>query len=686
MSKFIYLDTETLNEHPTLGDLPKVRQSVYAKNAQCLLLQYAVDDGEVVIVQRNDEKQLTIPEDVLNPEDTVVIFNASFDEKILGEAINITNKSKLSNVWDAARWATFLNAGESLAQVCRFYSVPASIAKLNTGVRLINKFCHKDFEVTSANIKDWTDFVEYAKHDILALRYVTKYLRAEYESLGVVNNRFEVMVQNLTDTINNSGMGVDNEIALQISQEINNRLSVYEAAEVNLRSPKQFSQMMKDRYNVTLPNCQQSTLAEYANIPEVQERLMLTSNVATVYDRFSAYPIAYDTLRYAMAVTGRWSSSGFQNLPRPKKEHTYELAKRFIEDEAWRKQLPTTEYMQLAQSSVRALIKPKNKNSKLIIADYNAIERRVMCYLAGDTKRLNEFKAYDKGTGYDTYIAAAAELFGISPDKVTSAERNVSKVLCLSIAYGKGTLSIIRDLKAPDAVISLEQFVEAAKGIKFSESTESRLAYYKEILTKQGRLSSVHELAGTEEFFENTAKMIYHFKEEHGILFGFRKSLFEAFKNTIKYRTPNSIGEIRFIPRDETINKKQLIIDMYLPSGRVLRLRDVKLVNIESKETATMEEIVTHKDCKRQAFSEGTLLNYVVQGYSRDLMAVGLQMLVDKGYDVVNTIHDEVVIEAPNDESTESIKDIMLGDSPYPWYNKTPKNVSVDSSDRYYKF
>ncbi|MBC22511.1 MAG: DNA polymerase I [Phycisphaerae bacterium] len=78
---------------------------------------------------------------------------------------------------------------------------------------------------------------------------------------------------------------------------------------------------------------------------------------------------------------------------------------------------------------------------RLVTADYSQIELRILAHLSGDESMINAFKS-----GEDIHVTVAAEVFGVTPDSVTSQQRDAAKMVNFGIVYGVTPYGLARRL------------------------------------------------------------------------------------------------------------------------------------------------------------------------------------------------------------------------------------------------
>jgi DNA polymerase-1 len=214
---------------------------------------------------------------------------------------------------------------------------------------------------------------------------------------------------------------------LQIEQQ------AYSAAgqPFNLGSPKQIQEILFERQKLPVkkktpsgqPSTDEDSLAELAldhPLPRlILEHRTLSKLKSTYTDKLprSINPATgrvHTTYSQTTAVTGRLSSNepNLQNIP-----------------------IRTAAGRRIRECFIAS------PGSKIVSADYSQIELRIMAHLSGDENLRRAFRE-----GEDVHRATAAEVFGVSLQKVDSDQRRVAKVINFGLIYGMSSFGVAQNL------------------------------------------------------------------------------------------------------------------------------------------------------------------------------------------------------------------------------------------------
>lgn len=623
------IDLETYCECPIKYG---VQRYVDDPSFEILLFAYSFDGGPVTVVDMTkDELPSQVIDALYDPAVTKTAFNANFEMTCLRKFFpdaDFTNwectsvlalYSSLPTSLDGVAQALKMDAqkdrrGKALIQ---YFSVPCKPTKTNGG-RMRNL-------PTDAPDK-WAEFIEYNRQDVVVEIEIRKRL------ISVKPPKVEHDYWLMDLQINRNGIAVDNDMirnALDFDARFKETL-LQEAQEItgldNPNATMQLKEWVEGQLGRPIEGITKACVAGLlksdipANVRRVLElRQMLGKTSVKKYLAMQNAECSDGRIHgmlqfYGAMRTGRWAGRivQLQNLPRNYIEDL-DLARETLKSGDL--ELFETLYGDvsdtLSQLIRTALV--AEEGSRFIVADYSAIEARVIAWLSGEQWRQDVF-----AQGGDIYCASASSMFHVPVVKhgVNGHLRQKGKVAELALGYGGGPKALI-------AMGALEG------GIPEEELPE---------IVQLWRKASPH-----------ITKFWY--------------DVDTAAKKAIVTAEPVKIrqGGLLF-----TREKGALFIT--LPSGRRLAYIHPKIgTNRFGSESITyMGMSQTANKWDRLETYGGKLVENIVQAVARDCLATAMLRLTKAGYKICAHIHDEVVIEAPiGTGSLDDVIDIMC--TPEPW-------------------
>jgi DNA polymerase len=443
----------------------------------------------------------------------------------------------------------------------------------------------------------------YCKQDVVTERAIKKYVQ-QYKPMG----EHERNVWLLDQAINWRGVGIDttnvaNALDLIIATAERLNASVVDLTDGALSGVGSRAQVMswcRDqgyRLGGYDKNAVLSALADPALPANVRDVLKVrqtlgkasTSKYLAMQNLAGHDSRARGVFSYHGAQTGRWAGRGFQpqNLPRPAFDDADTCVKLFEHRDPELLEMLYGDPMVALSSCLRSMIVPDAGN-RLLVADFNAIEARVLAWLAGEQAPLDVF-----ASGQCIYCHAATSIYGRTITKADKEERQIGKVAVLALGYQGGvgafqTMAAAYRVEIPD---------EMADDIKVKWRKANR----------------------------NISRFWY--------------ALEEAAKNAVLHRGHAfEAGPITFKCHGDFLFAK-------LPSGRRLAYYKPVIGNSGLEFWGT-DSRLGGRWAKLTTYG-GKLCENVTQAVSRDLLADAMLRVEAAGYPVVMSVHDEVVSEAP---------------------------------------
>lgn len=675
-------DLETYSEKPL-----KRGTYAYAEACEIMLFAYAINDGPVSVWDLTaGESMPEVLADALKSADEIVFQNSMFDRSVFRLAKNST--PLLREVGDQVhRWRdTMVQAlthslPGGLEKLGDVLKVDSDKRKLKVGKGLIRLFCippAKNLKRGRATCEthpvEWAQFIEYADGDILAMREI-------YRKAPKWNYRGgELALWHLDQKINDRGICVDLDLARAAIEAVKiEQARLKDAVQENTagyvesatKRDKLLEYLLME-YGIDLPDLQKDTLERRIEDPdlppEMRELLAMrlqastasTSKYNAVVRGVSSDGRLRGLLQFAGASrTARWAGRLFQpqNLPRPDMDaDEIEVGIQAIKDGAV--DLVFDNVMKACSNAIRGVIvAPPGK--KLVVADLANIEGRKAAWLAGEDWKLQAFRDYDNDTGHDLYKLAYAKAFGISPEEVTKSQRQIGKVMELMLQYEGGVGAFITG--AVTYGIDLDAMAETALPTIPADVRQESSEFY-DWTVKQKR--STFGLARDTFIACDALKRLWR-RAHPGISNtwpALKAAVTEAINNPgvwFDHGTFWRKGEAVTVNLRTPVRRDGAWLKIQLPSGRFLCYPSPR---VEEDGTITYMGVNQYsRQWSRLKTYGGKLFENITQAAARDVLAANMQAVEDAGYEIVLSVHDELITEAPDSPSfnAEHMADIM---------------------------
>lgn len=626
--KTLSIDIETYSDQ----NLAKTGVYRYVESPvfEILLFSYSVDGGSVQQVDLACGEQIPAKVIVALEDDSVTkwAFNANFERICLSRFLGLpTGDYLVSDSWKCSMvWAATMGLPLSLEGVGSVLGLEKQ--KLTEGKDLIKYFCQPCAPTKSngqrtrnlpAHAPDkWLAFKKYNIRDVETEMSIQTRL-AKYPVPDSVWDEYHI-----DQEINDRGVALDMELVRQAIQmdgrsrsELTQAMKELTALD-NPNSVQQMKQWLSDN-GMETDTLGKKAVAEMLKTapPELQTVLTLRQQLAkSSVKKYQAMEIAVCADGRARGMfqfyganrTGRWAGRiiQMQNLPQ---NHLADLAearglvrcgdfegvKMLYED------VPDT----LSQL-IRTAFVPQG-DRKFIVADFSAIEARVIAWLAGETWRQKVF-----ADGKDIYCASASQMFGVLVEKhgINGHLRQKGKIAELALGYG-GSVGALKAMGALDMGL-----------------TEDELP-----------------------------PLVDAWRQANPKIVQFWWAVDRAVMEAVRFKHTNETYGIEF-------SCKNGMLFITLPSGRRLAYVKPKIgTNKFGGDCITYEGVGGAKKWERLDSYGPKFVENIVQATARDILCYAMKTL--RCCNIVMHIHDELVIEADRRMSLETVCDRM-GRTP-PW-------------------
>jgi len=606
--KTLSIDIETYSS----VDLTKsgVYRYCQAPDFEILLFGYSVDGGSVHIIDLT--KQQEIPPDILVAltDDSVTkwAWNANFERVCLSRWLNINGYLNPQSWRCSMVWAATLGLPLSLEGAGAVLGLEKQ--KLNEGKRLIRKFCTppKPTQMMIFEDSDWELFKDYNRRDV----EVEMAAQAKLANFPVPDEVWEQYV--LDQQINDRGVALDMTLVEKsIAADKRSRAELMQKMQqlTDLDNPNSVAQMKQwladnGMETATLNKKAVTELLKDAPKP-LGEVLMLRQQLAkSSVKKYQAMENAVCSdgrargmfQFYGAMRTGRWAGRlvQVQNLPQ---NHLPDLeqARQLVSD-------GNIDALKMLYDSVPEVLSELIRTAfvpttgkKLIVADFSAIEARVIAWLAGETWRNDVFATHGK-----IYEASASHMFGVPIEEIGKGSplRQKGKIAELALGYG-GSVGALKSMGALDMGLAENELRPLVNA--WRSANPNIVKFWWDV--DRAAIKAVRDKTTT---------------ETHGIIFTFKSGM----------------------------------LFITLPSGRRLAYVKPKIgVNDFGSDCVTYEGVGTSKKWMRIDSYGPKFVENIVQAVSRDILAYAMVKLRD--YDIVMHVHDEIVIQANEEISLDTI-------------------------------
>lgn len=605
-----------------------------------LLFAYRYGDESVQIIDLAQGEKIPdkIVEDLRNPQIVKHAYNAAFEWYCLNKAGYTTPLRQ----WKCTMiHGLYCGYTAGLDATGKAIGLPQDKRKLATGKALIRYFCvpckqtknngRRAWNLPKHAPEKWELFKEYCKQDVVTESAILKRLEAfpvpeEEEKLWQMDIR-----------MNAFGVKVDTALisgALQINERSTELLENEARKITGLQNPNSSVQLLDWIHNngVEMDNLQKATVMEKLSddLPDdVRRALEIRQQLGkTSIKKYVAMDTAKgkdDRVRgltqyYGANRTGRWAGRlvQMQNLPRNYIK-TLDYARKLVKDRNYGGiKLLYGNVPDTLSQLIRTAFIPSEGN-KFVVADFSAIEARVIAWLAGETWVNEVFATHGK-----IYEATASQMFHVPIEKIAKgnpeyALRQKGKVATLALGYQGGANALIA-MGALNMGLSEEELPDI-----------------------------VHRWRNANPRIRD----LWYAVEEAALL-------------VMQTAQPQAIYNLIFNLESDIVYG-QNFLTVQLPSGRKLYYPRPFLKENQFGKMAIHYYTVGQQTRKWEVTSTygGKMTENIVQAIARDCLAETLRRIDAKGLQVVFHVHDEVIIDAPMETTVDEICDLMA--EPIPW-------------------
>lgn len=633
----LFVDIET---HSSV-DIAKAGAFKYIESDdfEIILLAYAWDYEPVQIIemhkldeydedydQTQDRMLRAVIDGLLDSEIVKVAHNTAFERAALSKVLC---RNLPPEEWEDTMIMAAMNGLPQSLDACGA-ALQLTDQKLKEGKLLINYFC-KPCKPTLSNggrtrnhpehaPDKWQRFVDYCVRDVEVCQQIHKRL-ASYPVTD-----FEREVWALDARMNERGVQISKELA-EAAVSIDTQLREKHLAEMKqltgLENPNSVAQLKEwlEAVGIQVDSINKATIKDLLattkdpTVRRVLELRQLLGKTSTKkYEAMLSAVCKDERIKgllqyYGAARTGRWAGRlvQVQNLPQNHLDQIDKVRELVQAEDIESLELVFDSISDVLSQLIRTAFVAKDGHT-FLVADYSAIEARVIAYLAGEQWRLDTF-----AQGGDIYCSSASQMFGVPVEKhgVNKHLRQKGKIAELACGYGGG-VSALKAFGADKMGLTEDEMQNIVTQWRAASPTIPRL------------------WRGVESAAKQALKVP-----------GMRCSVI----------TGNAGRFVCTYWRDGNALRCEL------PSGRVLSYWGARLDNDGS--VCFMGQNQTTRKWEKTQTWGGRLVENIVQAFARDCLAVAMTRLDAAGYRIVFHVHDELIAEAPVGSRWQDMAEIM---------------------------
>lgn len=661
--KHLNIDIETRSRL----DLSEVGVYKYAENCEILIFGYAVDFGEVKVLDllHGDKIPDYIIKAIYSADVKKHAYNAQFERVVLGYYLQGRPLDPLS--WYCTMVHSFYcGLPASLDALTRFmFKDHQEYVKDKRGKALIRKFSSVRYVEPELdgleNEDDWISYLAYNKQDVVAEMEAYRRIETfcpfpEKEHVNYVNDQL----------INDYGVRIDTQFAKkakELGEELKyKRLKEWKAI-TGLETPNQYGALkdwLTQHTGVECESVAKDKIDDFVNsVPIMPKEVMraieikreLAKSSLAKYTKAIACTCndgrAHGLFQFYGARTGRFAgrSIQLQNLPRNSIEpiELWKEGVRYATLECL--ESITANVPSLLSQLIRTMFIPA-KGLKFFVSDYHAIEAVLSAWLAGEEWRLDVFRGDGK-----IYEASAAEMFGVPINTITKPDgshgenyplRAKGKIAELALGYGGGVGALAK-MGGEKMGLSIEEMTNI---VQLWRSRSPNIVKMWTLLDR-----------GLRSVISGISKCYYINKDTN---------------------------------REISIYKRYNFLVVKLPSQRELYYCNPSLASAITPWGDITNKIVfygqdqTTRKFKRIETRGSKIFENIIQAIARDILVNAINNLIKAGHIPVLHVHDEICVEAQeNSFSVEEMNKLMCS---FPeWAQDLPLESAGFKTDFYRK-